>query len=97
MTKIEKEKSTITLMVHYYCKKKHSNEMLCSDCESILTYALGRLNNCIYGESKPACSKCMVHCYKKAMREQISNVMRFVGPRMVFLYPWITLKHYLKK
>ena len=43
MTKIEREKRTIELMIKIYCKKKHKEKELCPECSELLEYALKRL------------------------------------------------------
>ena len=57
MTKIEKEKQTIKLMIDIYCKKKHGNKSgeLCEECAELLEYAHKRLTYCKFGEEKSTC------------------------------------------
>ncbi len=82
-------------MVHIYCKAHHqANDLLCSDCETLLQYAFKRIEHCVYGVDKPACSQCPVHCYTPEKRAEIRTVMRFAGPRMLLYHPWLTLQHY---
>jgi hypothetical protein len=92
--RIRKEKETVGNMIHYYCKKKHtSNESLCEDCTQLLDYSNQRLDRCRYGEDKPTCRKCSVHCYKFDMRDQIRSAMRYSGPRLIFRAPLTWLRH----
>lgn len=96
MGNIIKEKRTVAYMIGLYCRKKHkTNGQLCSDCQALLEYAHLRLDKCQFGNNKPACKRCSVHCYKKDMRTQIRKVMRYSGPRMVIYYPIDFLKHQL--
>lgn len=45
MTRIEKEKQTINLMINIYCRKKHKHKNgLCEDCQELLEYAHKRLD-----------------------------------------------------
>ena len=45
MTRIEREKQTIKLMVEIYCKKKHGTKgELCAECQEFLEYAHKRLS-----------------------------------------------------
>ena len=90
-----KEKRVITLMVELYCRKNHGAKVICPDCEELLSYALKRLDRCMYGDEKPACKDCPVHCYKPVMRERIREVMRWAGPRMIFYRPGAALRHML--
>ncbi len=97
MSKIEKEKATVTFMIRYYCKHKHNTKALCDNCKELNLYAQQRLTKCRYGEQKKACRNCSTHCYNPNMRQQIKEVMRYVGPRMIFYAPFLSLKHWLKK
>ena len=81
-------------MIACYCKKTHSPEKnLCCDCEKLIEYAWLKLDQCPYGENKPACSKCKIHCYNTPMRKKIKDIMRYSGPRMIYLYPAAYIKH----
>lgn len=93
MTKIEKEKRTIELMINIYCKKKHKNKELCDECKELLEYANKRLSYCKFGEEKTTCGKCPIHCYKKDMKEKIKKVMRFSGPRLIIYNPIELIRH----
>jgi hypothetical protein len=92
--RIEIEKKTVSRMIGMYCHGKHgSSQDLCSECEQIHTYAMQRLDHCVFGNEKPFCSACPVHCYKKSMREQIKEVMRYAGPRMLYTHPGLAVLH----
>jgi len=94
-SKIKKEKATLEKMILIYCEKKHtsSENLLCTECHSLLQYSNQRLENCQYGEDKPTCRKCPVHCYRPTMRNEIRSVMRFSGPRIVFRAPVEWIRH----
>lgn len=94
-SKNAKEKATIQFMIGHYCRLKHKSTQLCPDCARLCDYALGRLDCCRYGEQKPRCKACTTHCYGPAQREAIREVMRYIGPRMVYLGPWEFIRHYL--
>jgi len=36
-----------------------------------------------------------VHCYKPARRDEIRQVMRYAGPRMMRAHPVLTLLHWV--
>ncbi len=92
--KIRDEKHTVESMIEYYCGKKHStNDGLCSDCNQLLEYSHQRLDRCQFGEDKPTCRKCTVHCYKPDMRKKIRAVMRYSGPRLMFRAPLVWIRH----
>ena len=85
---------TIDAMVRIYCHDHHETTAdLCAACAELLVYAHERLDKCPSGEDKPNCSDCTVHCYRPDMRERISAVMRYAGPRMLFRHPVMALRH----
>jgi len=97
MSRIEKEKRTIRKMVSIYCRSKHSTDgKLCPECQEMLDYAFKRLDMCPFGEEKPPCKKCRVHCYSSDKREKIKEIMRFSGPRMLFFSPFDWIIHKIK-
>lgn len=88
MNRIADEKHTVETMIRLYCRKQHKGSSgLCPDCQALLDYAMLRLDHCRFGEAKPTCDSCPVHCYKPDMREQIRQVMRYSGPRMILYHP----------
>ena len=92
--KLKIELKTIQAMVSIYCKKHHSDcDGLCPQCQTFIDYAHEKLDRCPYGESKPACNKCPIHCYKKTEREQARTIMRYAGPRMLLKHPILTINH----
>ncbi|MFX1496292.1 MAG: nitrous oxide-stimulated promoter family protein [Promethearchaeota archaeon] len=94
---IEKERITVQTMVKIYCKKFHGNKSeLCNECLELLEYVEERLKNCRFGKNKPTCKKCPIHCYKPTMRERIQEVMRYSGPRMIYLHPIMGIRHLFK-
>lgn len=95
----KRELKTIKIMIHLYCRHHHDkkNGTICEECAILLTYATRRLERCIFGDAKPACSLCVVHCYKREMRERIKDVMRWSGPRMMVWHPWLAMYHILDK
>ena len=54
-----------------------------------------RMKAAWYQGRKPTCAKCPIHCYKPAMREQIRDVMRYAGPRMLKRHPVLAIRHLL--
>ena len=56
-------------------------------------YARSRSDHCPFMETKTFCANCRVHCYKSEMREKIREVMRFSGPRMLFVHPIMAIHH----
>ena len=85
-------------MIRIFCDAHHGipRELLCPTCTELWDYAKERLNKCPYGENKGACSKCKIHCYKPDMRKQITDVMRFSGPKMARKHPLLAIDHLLR-
>ena len=93
--RIEREKRTIYAMLRIYCRLQHGRQTgLCRQCKQLLRYAWKRLERCPYGEQKPSCEKCPIHCYQPARRQQMRQVMRLAGPRMLWRHPIWTLWHF---
>ena len=91
-----REYKTIKAMIRIFCHDHHgTTESLCPDCRELLDYARLRLTHCPFQEKKTTCGNCTVHCYKPAMREKVREVMRYVGPRMIFRHPFMALCHTL--
>lgn len=95
--RLQREFRTMTAMVGIYCRDHHGAGAPCEECRRFLDYAERRLEKCPYGEAKPTCARCPVHCYKAAQREQAKIVMRYAGPRMTLGHPWLALRHVLDK
>lgn len=92
-SRIREEKKVVELMIRLYCKKKEKNCELCPNCLELLTYAHTHLSRCPFGEDKPTCRHCPIHCYKRDMKERMRKVMRYAGPRMLLYHPLIALRH----
>ena len=81
-------------MLALYCRAHHGTQgTLCTDCQELLEYALGRLDHCPFGAAKSTCAHCTVHCYRPKMRARVQEVMRFAGPRMLWHHPLLALGH----
>lgn len=93
LSKIQKEKIIVRRMIEIYCRRKEGNAVLCDECKALIDYAHFRLDHCRFGEAKPTCKRCPIHCYKPEMRDKIRRVMRFSGPRIFFYYPWQSILH----
>jgi apolipoprotein N-acyltransferase len=90
------EKKTVAAMIRLWCRSKHGKG-LCPSCAELLSYAHERLDRCVFGESKPSCAKCPVHCYAPSRRDRIRTVMREAGPAMFWRHPWLSLRHFWKE
>ena len=92
-----REFKTIATMLRMYCSAHHNSgkACLCPDCAALHDYAWRRLERCVFGEDKPTCVNCAVHCYSAAMRERVRQVMRWAGPRMLLRHPVLAIRHLL--
>jgi hypothetical protein len=92
-----REIATIAAMVGMYCRGHHApcDAKPCAECASLLAYATRRTERCVFGDAKPTCANCQVHCYTQVMRERVRAVMRWAGPRMVFRHPILAIRHKL--
>ena len=92
--RLERERRTVRAMLHLYCRGHH--EMLegpCASCAGLGRYADARLERCPYGETKPTCATCPIHCYRSDRRQEMKAVMRYAGPRMLLRHPILALRH----
>lgn len=94
---LARERRTMSKMVGIYCSAHHegTEEALCDECSEFLGYAELRLEKCPYGDDKPTCANCPIHCYKPARKEQVTKIMRFAGPRMLLRHPILAIAHQL--
>jgi len=90
-----REFKTIAAMLRMYCRTHHGSNyaLLCHDCIELQDYARRRLERCLFGEAKPTCVNCTVHCYKAIMRERVRQVMGWAGPRMLWRHPVLAAWH----
>ena len=93
---LKREAKLLSAMVHDYCRRHHGGESLCEDCKTFLTYALTRLACCPFGQKKPTCLKCKIHCYRAHEKETARVIMREEGTRMLFKHPILTAEHLIK-
>jgi hypothetical protein len=94
--RLGRERRTVATMVALRCRDLHGTEgELCAECRTLGDYADYRLVKCPYGDEKPTCVNCPIHCYAKAEREQMKEVMRYSGPRMLLRHPALAIRHML--
>lgn len=91
----QRELKTIAVMLDMYCRAHHHplRQGLCDECSALLDYAGRRLQRCVFGDAKPTCNHCVVHCYSADLRERMRLVMRWAGPRMLLRHPVLGLMH----
>ena len=95
--RLARERLTLTEMIGMYCSAHHDifRDTLCAACREFLDYAEVRLQMCPYGEDKPTCANCPIHCYKPARKAQASEIMRYAGRRMLLRHPLLAIAHQL--
>src|SRR5512143_3403983 len=92
--RLARELATIRAMARIYCRDHHGpGADLCADCRDLMAYATRRLDRCVFGDDKPTCANCKVHCYTATMRERVRVMMRYAGPRMLWRHPILAIAH----
>lgn len=96
--RITTERSTLHKMFGIYCRAHHHTvEALCDECNSLYGYAMEKIDRCVFGQDKPTCQNCPVHCYSQEKRETIKIIMRYVGPKMIYIHPFLAVNHFVNK
>jgi hypothetical protein len=93
-----REKKTVQAMIQIYCRGMNHGRARgkdCALCGDLLRYAHERLDKCVFGETKPTCAQCPVHCYQPGRKSEITEVMRYSGPRMILRHPYLAFRHLL--
>ena len=91
--KITFEGKTVEAMIRMHCNSVHHRKTLCDECKKLMIYTEKRTENCRFGNEKPACKNCPVHCYSPEMKEKIREVMRSAGPKMIYKHPVMAFYH----
>lgn len=93
--RLARELTTLRAMIEIHCREQHGTARgaLCAECSELMNYATRRLDRCVFGDDKPTCANCAVHCYNAPMREAVRNVMRYAGPRMLLRHPVLAIAH----
>ena len=97
MNRIEREKQTVHKMIGLYCRHHLKQDTMPGEYRLLAEYACLRLDHCKYGEQKTSCKNCPTHCYAPKEREEIREVMRWVGPRMIWYSPKDAIVHIFPK
>ncbi len=82
-------------MIGMYCRDHHGTAQhdLCGECGALHAYAMQRIDKCPFCLAKPTCANCPIHCYKPDRREEVRQVMRYAGPRMLKRHPVLAVLH----
>lgn len=93
MDRKEQEKHLVGKMIDLYALHHRGDKDNSFDTAVLKAYAFSRVDHCRFGNEKPSCKNCPVHCYNAERKLQIRQVMRWAGPRIFFYHPISTLKH----
>lgn len=94
--RIEREAKTVKAMIKLYCSHNHQLKVEdCESCSELQNYAMDRLYHCPFQEGKTSCKNCPIHCYKPGIKDDIKQVMRYSGPRMMLRHPILTVFHFI--
>ena len=91
--RISREKETIAKMIALYQKQCPQASVEEGHYQALNAYADKRLDKCVFGEEKPACKQCPVRCYQSAHLVELTLIMRWAGPRMLWRHPILTVRH----
>ena len=73
--RIDREKLTIRSMIALYQRRCPDAQNDAAHYQMLNDYADKRLDKCVFGEDKPACKQCPVHCYQPAKREEMKQIL----------------------
>lgn len=93
--RIDSEKRVVSRMIRLYCQRRLGLESLTEEYRALESYAHRRLDGCKFGDAKPACKRCKIHCYRPDMRDKIRAIMRWAGPCMILYDPIAAIRHLL--
>lgn len=82
---VERHARVLRLFVEVYCVAHHvrpAGRPLCDECQGLVDYGRRKLERCPY-DPKPKCKECPTHCYGRAQRARVREVMRYSGMRFV--------------
>ncbi|MEC5321418.1 nitrous oxide-stimulated promoter family protein [Brenneria populi subsp. brevivirga] len=88
-----RELRTVELMIELYEKHHPAPDDDRQRYRRLFDYATKRLERCYFGEAKPACKHCPIHCYQPVKRREIKAIMRWSGPRMLLHHPILAIRH----
>ena len=104
-TRRTREKLVVSQMIAINCaghhpkpmctETAHCGEAVCPACAELDRFAVMRTQRCRKMATKTSCKKCEHHCYSPRMQEQIREVMRYAGPRMLYRHPVSAIRHML--
>ena len=75
-------RSEVVLRTHDVAAIAGKSVVLCPDCAKLLAHAFVKRTHCPM-DPKPMCKHCPNHCYHPSYRQQIREVMKFSGRKMI--------------
>ena len=78
----DSDKAVVELQTHDVAAIAGRTVTLCDECRRLLAHAFVKRTTCPM-EPKPACKRCPSHCYQPEYRQQIREVMKVSGRRLV--------------
>lgn len=84
------------MMIKLYCRRHLGLRDMPEECVRLTRFCLRRLDVCRWGDEKPTCANCPIHCYPQREREQIHRIMRWAGPRMMLYAPMKAIRHIIR-
>ncbi|MCH3995983.1 MAG: nitrous oxide-stimulated promoter family protein [Prevotella sp.] len=91
----QRDKQIVKLMIELYCKHKLETDQVPKKYLQLINYASFKIDHCSWGNNKPACKDCPHHCYAPEKRNEIREIMRWTGPRMIIWCPRAAIGHLL--
>lgn len=93
----KKDIRLIGKFVEVYCAGRHGGverssftlpaglgeRRLCPECSAFMEYAVAKRMKCPLEEEKPSCKHCRIHCYAKAQREKVREIMAYSGRKLM--------------
>ncbi|VDZ74526.1 protein [Atlantibacter hermannii] len=76
-TRLDREKQTIKKMIALYQRQSPQALAEPEHYQALYDYAMKRLDKCAFGENKPACRQCPIHCYQpaKTRRDEANHAL----------------------
>lgn len=78
----DRDKAAVELQTHDVAVIAGRQVSVCDECRRLLAHAFVKRSTCPM-EPKPACKHCPSHCYQPKYRQQIREVMKVSGRRLV--------------
>jgi hypothetical protein len=91
----EKDIRILETFIGFYCHSRHKSPkgVLCQECSELLAYSRMKREKCPL-DPKPTCKHCRVHCYGKAQRARIKEIMAYSGKHLMLRGRLDLLWHY---